>query len=74
MSIGSKIREARELAGMDGKELGRLLGHNQGVYVSKLERGEVPNPGIDTVQAIAGILNQPISFFVDEASGSGAAA
>lgn len=74
MSIGSKIREARELAGLDGKELGRLIGHGQGVYISKLEKGEVPNPGIEIIREIADKTGKPVSFFVDKAKDSGEAA
>ena len=74
MSIGSKIREAREQAGLDGKELGQLIGHGQGVYISKLEKGEVPNPGIDIIRTIAKETNKPVSFFVDESKESGEAA
>lgn len=56
MSIGNRIRIARENAGLTQPELGKLCGTTkQTIY--KYESGIVTNIPLDRIEAIASVLN-----------------
>ena len=62
-SIGTKIRRAREAAGLTQVELGDALGIS-GNAVAKIERGRSMLT-LKHLLALPKILNRPISWFLD---------
>ena len=60
--IGRRIRQAREAAGLTQEELGQRLGVS-GVAVGHYERA-ARSVGIAELEAIARILNHPITWFL----------
>ncbi len=62
--VGKRIALAMELNDWSREEFAARLDVSR-TYVSKLVRGE-QNIGIETLQRIAAVLGQPISFFVEE--------
>lgn len=51
-----KMRKYREARGLTQRELAHLTGITVN-YISKLERGEVANPGIDLIASLAETLH-----------------
>lgn len=62
--LGSRLRQAREAAGLSQEEAARRLGKSQSA-ISDYERGRLGLEIPDLVE-IAKVLNQPVSFFLDE--------
>lgn len=65
MSLGDKLKQAREAAGLSQKQLcGDQITRNM---LSQLEHGTA-NPSIQTLTYLAARLNRPISYFLEEAT------
>lgn len=63
MELGKRIKQARLDAGLSQRQLcGERLTRNM---LSLIENGSA-RPSMDTLQFLAGQLNKPISFFLDE--------
>ena len=63
--VGSRIRMRRTMLGMSQEKLGEALGITF-QQVQKYEKG-TNRVGASRLQAVAGILGAPISYFFDEA-------
>lgn len=50
--LGQRIRALRKLHGMSLRALAAASGVTYG-HIAKIERGEHPNPGIDTLKRLA---------------------
>jgi transcriptional regulator with XRE-family HTH domain len=75
MTLGAKLKAARNLAGLSQEAVGVALGMtaNAGhVYVSKLERGRVPKVAFWTVVRYVKACKVPIGKFMLEMAQSGA--
>lgn len=59
--LGSKIREARQAAGLTLKELASRV-HLTASHISQIERG-VTNPSVSTLLGIAGALDLHMEYF-----------
>ncbi len=65
MSLGEKLKQAREAAGLSQKQLcGNQITRNM---LSQLEHGTA-NPSIETLTYLAARLNRPVSYFLEEAT------
>ena len=53
--IGQRLRQLRELRGLSVSQVAKEAGVAKS-YLAKLERGEVPNPGVTTLARIAAVL------------------
>lgn len=63
MSIGERIKAARESAGMTQEELGRLCGTTkQSIY--KYENGVVTNIPLERVEKIANVTGIPAAYLM----------
>lgn len=60
MEIGTIIRNARELIGSTQREVA-IKADVTAEYISKIERGEMTNIGLETLRRIAGALNLSIT-------------
>lgn len=58
--LGERLRHLRELRGMSITALAAAAGIAKS-YLAKLERGEVDNPGLKTLQALATALDATLS-------------
>jgi transcriptional regulator with XRE-family HTH domain len=67
--VGSRIRLRRNMLGMSQEKLGENLGITF-QQVQKYEKG-TNRVGASRLQAIASILEVPVSFFFDDAPGQG---
>ena len=65
--VGSRIRLRRNMLGMSQEKLGELLGITF-QQIQKYEKGS-NRVGASRLQAIASILNVPVSFFFEDAPG-----
>lgn len=63
-SIGPRIRQARQKAGLSGIALAKLIDKSQ-PYVSDLERGQ-RTPSLETLCSLAAALGRPLSYFFGE--------
>ena len=54
--LGNRLQHLRELKGLSLSALSEIAGISKS-YLAKLERGEVENPGLQTLQSIAGALD-----------------
>jgi len=68
--VGSRIRLRRNMLGMSQEKLGENLGITF-QQIQKYEKG-TNRVGASRLQAIASILEVPVSFFFDDAPGQGA--
>jgi DNA-binding XRE family transcriptional regulator len=59
LSIGLLIRDTRKEAGLTQKEIADRMGISQQV-ISRLEKGEVDNPTIDTLSRIADVAGKKL--------------
>jgi DNA-binding XRE family transcriptional regulator len=57
LSVGILIREVRKKSGFSQKEFANRMGVSQQV-ISRLEKGEVDNPTIDTLSKIADVAGK----------------
>ncbi len=65
MSLGEKLRQARQEAGLSQRSLcGDVITRNM---LSQIENGAA-NPSMSTLQYLAGQLGKPMSFFLEETS------
>lgn len=63
MTIGEKIRQSRQTAGLSQRQLcGEKITRNM---LSQIENGSA-RPSMDTLSYLAGRLGKPVSFFLDE--------
>lgn len=53
--MGQHVMRWREKLRFSGRALGRAAGKSHG-YIKKLEAGEIANPGLDTLEAIARVM------------------
>jgi DNA-binding XRE family transcriptional regulator len=60
LSIGLKIREIRKEAGLTQKEVADKMGVSQQV-ISRLEKGEVDNPTVDTLIRVADVVGKKLN-------------
>ncbi len=63
-TLGKKIQEAREKAGMSQRKLGILLGLSDKT-ISSYENDRT-KPSVEILSGIAKELKHPIAFFLDE--------
>lgn len=68
--VGSRVRLRRNMLGMSQEKLGEKLGITF-QQVQKYEKG-TNRVGASRLQAIASILEAPVSFFFEDAPGQGA--
>ena len=68
--VGSRVRLRRNMLGMSQEKLGEKLGITF-QQVQKYEKG-TNRVGASRLQAIASILDTPVSFFFEDAPGEGA--
>ena len=59
LSVGLLIRDARKKSGFTQKEFADRMGVSQQV-ISRLEKGEVDNPTIDTLSKIADVAGKKL--------------
>ncbi|HET7552163.1 MAG TPA: helix-turn-helix transcriptional regulator [Gemmatimonadaceae bacterium] len=64
-AIGRAIRDYRERRGVTLDAIARRI-HTSHGYVGKIERGEVPNPSIGIVMAIAAAIGCTVGELVSE--------
>lgn len=69
--VGSRIRLRRNMLGLSQEKLGENLGITF-QQIQKYEKG-TNRVGASRLQAISSILNVPVSFFFEDAPGSGTA-
>ncbi len=69
--VGSRIRLRRNMLGLSQEKLGENLGITF-QQIQKYEKG-TNHVGASRLQAISAILNVPVSFFFEDAPGSGVA-
>ena len=63
-AVGARIRRARDERGLSVRELATRSGHSAGL-ISQVERG-LTDPSLQTLRAIAKVLNTPLfDFFAD---------
>ena len=63
MDLGSKLLQARQEAGLSQRQLCEgIITRNM---LSQIEHGTA-RPSMDTLLALAGRLNKPLSWFLDE--------
>ncbi|MBB5700384.1 transcriptional regulator with XRE-family HTH domain [Ochrobactrum daejeonense] len=67
--VGSRIRLRRNMLGLSQEKLGESLGITF-QQIQKYEKG-TNRVGASRLQAISSILNVPVSFFFEDAPGSG---
>jgi transcriptional regulator with XRE-family HTH domain len=70
--VGSRVRLRRNMLGMSQEKLGDALGITF-QQIQKYEKG-ANRVGASRLQAIANVLNVPVSFFFDDAPGEAGAA
>lgn len=71
-AIGRAIRDYRERRGVTLDAIARRI-HTSHGYVGKIERGEVPNPSIGIVMAIAAAIGCTVGELLGETPRDGAA-
>ena len=59
LSVGLLIRDTRQKSGLTQKEFASRMGVSQQV-ISRLEKGEVDNPTIDTLSKIADVAGKKL--------------
>jgi transcriptional regulator with XRE-family HTH domain len=64
--LGDKIRSGRTKKGLTLEELARQAGLSKS-YLWELENRESQSPSAQKLQAIADVLGEDVSFFVDDA-------
>ena len=64
-SIGTRIFETREATGLSQRELAEQAGISQSI-ISKIETGEIQNPGTDVVQKIAKVLVVGVAWLIGQ--------
>jgi transcriptional regulator with XRE-family HTH domain len=64
--LGDKIRSCRTKKGLTLEELARQAGLSKS-YLWELENRESQSPSAQKLQAIADVLGEDVSFFVDDA-------
>lgn len=69
LSFGRRLAELREIAGIDGTELGRRVGMSQ-AYVWRLEAGRAV-PNLRTMARMAVALDVSLSSLVEDVDCSG---
>ena len=62
---GERIKKLREAAGISQGELGEKSGVDPS-YISLLETGRRPNPGVETLRRIAPVLGTSIAYLAGE--------
>lgn len=60
-SLGRRLREAREAAGLSLANLAKKSGMDKAV-LSRLENGHVPNPGIETILRYVNALGKDLEW------------
>jgi transcriptional regulator with XRE-family HTH domain len=66
-ALGTRITQLRELRGLSIGALAEAAGGMAKSYLAKLERGEVENPGLKTLSAIARALDVTVADLVARA-------
>ena len=64
MTLGERVKQRRERRNWSQGHLARLTGLDQGI-LSRIESGEVRNPGINSLIALARALECSIDYLVD---------
>ncbi len=62
-TIGNKIKETRERAGMSQNALAKALGYHSATAISLIESGD-RKVEVEILQKIAGLLHMDIKFFL----------
>jgi transcriptional regulator with XRE-family HTH domain len=68
--LGARIGQLRELQGLSLGALAEAAGGMAKSYLSKIERGEVENPGLKTLSAIARALDVTVADLLAPAGSS----
>lgn len=63
--LGERLWLARKDLGLTQSELGRRAGVSSS-YVSRIERGEIENVGVETLQALARVLDVSLAYLLGE--------
>lgn len=69
-ALGARIGQLRELKGLSLGGLAEAAGGMAKSYLSKIERGEVENPGLKTLSAIARALDVTVADLLAPAGSS----
>lgn len=69
-ALGARIGQLRELKGLSLGGLAEAAGGMAKSYLSKIERGEVDNPGLKTLSAIARALDVTVADLLGHAASS----
>ena len=69
-ALGARISQLRELKGLSLGALAEAAGGMAKSYLSKVERGEVENPGLKTLSAIARALDVTVADLLSPAASS----
>ncbi|MEZ5722918.1 MAG: cupin domain-containing protein [Paracoccaceae bacterium] len=69
-TLGKKLRECRKQASLTLKEVADEAGFSTG-FISQVER-DISVPSLSSLRAIAGVLGQPISVFLEQPSSADA--
>lgn len=70
--VGARVQEARERRGWSKRQLAQRAGVNDATIL-RIERGETPNPGTETLRKIAGALGVSYEELSGERTGPPAA-
>jgi transcriptional regulator with XRE-family HTH domain len=73
IALGHRITELRELRGLSVSALADAADDLAKSYLAKLERGEVENPGLRTLSAIARALDVTVADLLKPAESAGGA-
>lgn len=65
-TVNERIRAARERRGWSQAQLAERTGIARST-LGRIEKGDTPNPGTETVQQIARALGLPVNHFVSDA-------
>lgn len=65
MTLGERVRTARERAGLSSNELARMVGTSQ-PSVTRIESGETPKPNVFVVAAIAKALGVTVDELIGD--------
>jgi transcriptional regulator with XRE-family HTH domain len=64
-TMGSRIKAARDEAGLTREQLGKAIGVNWRT-VARYERGETLNVSVTNLSRIARVTRKPLEYFITE--------
>lgn len=66
--VAGRVRDLREGRGLDQESVAHAAGLSP-AYISRLERGAVPNPKVFDLERVARALDVPVTMLLSEQSG-----